>query len=270
MSRPTFCYWCVADGAYAEMFDAAVRTARAVGVREDIHVWSDRAIAGAVTHAAGGFDKRHYLFKLEFLRDRASQLDYDYLIFLDADTAFVRHPGDPLRALHGAPLHVVLESDCTRWTNRRPDWWGCPLPVFVDLMRRRGVNSRAVFNTNAGFWIVHHDVIGTLVELALEFWHYCKERGYEFTEEVPLAYVGQMLVGNPYVHTLEHHADLWASDWTGVFADRIPDGSAWDFVDYLDGTRLRVNPAIVHCMRSKQALVRASRSAAPAGPDDNG
>lgn len=80
------------------------------------------------------------------------------------------------------------------------------------------------------------------------------------TEEAPLAYVGHMLVGNPDLHTLEYSSDLWASDWTGVFSDRLPDGSAWDFVDYMDGSPMRVNPAIVHCMRSKNALVRAARN----------
>jgi hypothetical protein len=69
-----------------------------------------------------------------------------------------------------------------------------------------------------------------------------------------------MLVGNPYLHTLGHNSDLWASDWTGVFSDRFPDGSAWDFEDYLDGSHVRVNPAIVHCMRSKSALIRAARA----------
>jgi hypothetical protein len=259
MSEPTFCYWSIADGPYANMMQTAVRSARALGVREDIHVWSDREIVGATSHPAGRFAKDLYLFKFEFLRDQAAALNYDFLVFLDADTYFVRHPGNVLAALHGAPVHVVLESDCTRPTNRRPDWWGCPLPVFVELMRSRGVRSRSIFNTNAGFWIVHHDVIDRLVELALEFWSHGKQRGYEFTEEAPLAYVGHMFAGNPYLHTLEHNPHLWASDWTGVFANRLPDGCAWDFEDYLNGSPMRVNPAIVHCMRSKSTLVRAGR-----------
>jgi hypothetical protein len=158
------------------MFRTTVRSARAVGVREDFHVWSDREVPGAVCHPAGDFDKSNYLFKLEFLRDRAARLNYDFLIFLDADAYFGRHPGNPQAALHGAPVHVLLESDCARPTNRRPDWWGCPLAVFVGLMRTRGVNQRSVFNTNAGFWIVHHDVIGRLVELALDFWGHCRDR----------------------------------------------------------------------------------------------
>jgi hypothetical protein len=259
MSEPTYCYWSIGDGPYAEMLQTMVQSARAAGVEEDIHVWSDRDVVGATCHPAGTFVKDLYLFKLEFLREQAGRLNYDFLVFLDADTYFVRHPGSPLALLHGAPVHVHLESDCTRPTNRRPDWWGCPLSVFVTLMRSQGVNSRSIFNVNAGFWIVHHDAVDQLAQLALEFWQHCKQQGYEFTEEAPLAYVGHMLVGNPYLHTLERGHDLWASDWTGIFAGRLPDGSAWNFEDYLDGSQITVNPAIVHCMRSKDALVWASR-----------
>jgi hypothetical protein len=263
MSERTFCYWSVADGPYADMMAAAVRSARAAGVREDFHVWSDREVPGAVTHPAGAFRKDLYLFKLEFLRDRAARLDYDYLVFLDADSYFVRHPGDVLASLHGAAAHVLLESDCTRPTNRRPDWWGCPLAEYVALMRARGVRGRSVYNTNAGFWVVHRDAAGQLAELAVGFWEHCRGRGYAFTEEAPLAYAGHMLVGNPYLHTLENNRDLWASDWVGVYAGRLPDGKPWDFEDYLDGRAIRVNPAIVHCMRSKDALIRAARGDPP-------
>src|SRR6516165_6543087 len=78
MSEPTFCYWSIADGPYAEMVQTAVRSARAVGVREDIHVWSDRDVVGATTHDPGIFVKNLYLFKLQFLRHRAAQLCYDF------------------------------------------------------------------------------------------------------------------------------------------------------------------------------------------------
>lgn len=127
MSEPIFCYWSVADGPYAGMVQTAVRSARAAGVCEDSHVWSDREVVRAVTHDPGLYVKALYLFKLEFLRYQVARLRYAFFVFLDADTYFVRHPGNPLAALHGAPVHVLLESDCTRPGNRRPDWWGLPV-----------------------------------------------------------------------------------------------------------------------------------------------
>jgi len=51
---------------------------------------------------------------------------------------------------------------------------------------------------------------------------------------------------------------LWASDWKGCYRDRLPDGRDWYYEDYMSAEQLVVNPAIVHAMRSKQAMAKAS------------
>lgn len=257
MSDAKFCYWSVADGVYAHMMAACIRSARHVGVQEDFHIWTDTLIPDAVCHASGKYEHRGYIFKFDFLL-KTVHLPYDYFVFLDADSFFVRHPGNVVRHTLGSPVHVVLESDCTRETNTRPDWWGCPLDEYVRLMRECGVKSRSVFNTNAGFWIVHRDCAERMVALAMEFWSHCAKQMYPFTEEAPLAYAGHMLMGNPYAHVLEANPDVWASDWTGIFSGRLPDGSSWDFEDYMDEHHFHVNPAIVHAMRSKDILIRTA------------
>lgn len=250
-----YCYWSVVDGPYAEMMKTAVHSAREVGVFRDFHIWTDRPIPSATCHDVGELDKSAYLFKLKFLRDHVRKLNYQYFIWLDADTYFVRNPGNILRVLQGAPVHASLECDALSPDNRRPDWWGCSLTQYARLMRAMGVNSRSIFNVNAGFWIVHHDVIETFFELAIHFWEFCDRLGYEFTEEPPLAYAIHMLCGDPYRHTLARHLDLWVSDWIGCYYDSLPDGRSWMFEDYFSGERSLVNPAIVHAMRSKKALI---------------
>ena len=252
--RERYCYWSVVDGSYAEMMQSVVDSARHVGVFKDFHVWTDRPINGATCHPAAQFDKTLYLFKLRFLRDEVSRLDYDYFVWLDADSYFVRDPGDLLRLMQGSPVHSSLESDACLPENVRPDWWGCSLKNYVTLMRFMGVRSRAIYNVNAGFWIVQREAINRFCELAFEFWDLATKAGCEFTEEPPLAYATHMLCGNPYLHTLRQTADLWASDWTGCYAGRLPDGKPWQFVDYFSQQTFPVNPAIVHAMRSKEIL----------------
>ena len=255
-----YCFWSVVDGDYAEMMKAVVRSAREVGVFRDFHVWADRAIGGAIVHPAGQFEKDCYLFKLDFLQKQVIKLKYDYFVWLDADTCFVRHPGDVLRVMQGSPIHSSLESDACNPRNVRPDWWNCPLPVYAQLMRARGVKSQPIFNVNAGFWIVHHDIIDTFCTLAYDFWHFAKKNGFIFTEEAPLAYATHMLCGNPYLHTLRASTDLWASDWKGYFANRLPDGQPWWFFDYFTEEKIPANPAVVHAMRSKKALLLGASS----------
>jgi hypothetical protein len=258
--RARYCYWSVVDGDYSFMMATAIESARRSGVFKDFHVWSDRAIEGAIHHPVATLDKSHYLFKLTFLRDAVKSLNYDYFVWIDADTYFVRNPGDVLWVMQGSPVHASLESDACDRNTRRPDWWGCPLPVYAALMEARGVRSRSIFNANAGLWIVHRDVIETFCALALDFWHFCRDRGHMFTEEAPLAYATHMLCGNPHIHTLRATTDLWVSDWTGHYQDTLPDGQAWWFVDYFNEEKIPVNPAIVHAMRSKSAMIAAAKA----------
>jgi hypothetical protein len=258
-----YCYWSVVDGDYAWMMEAVIRSARAAGVHHDFHVWSDRTIEGAINHSAGKFDKWGCLFKLVFLRDAVRQLDYEYFIWLDTDMWFVRHPGDPLRALQGAPIHIALECDLTNPKSVRADWWNCPRDKFVSLMREHGVRSRSIFNVNGGLFIVHREAIETVFKLAFDFWQSAKGQGFKFNDEPLLCYAMHMLCGDPYAHTTRATIDLWASDWMGVFRDRLPDGRPWWFTDYFTGERIPANPAIVHAMRSKKALVEVGRGALP-------
>lgn len=94
-------------------------------------------------------------------------------------------------------------------------------------MRAKGVCSKAIFNCNGGFFIVHHDVIETFYDLAFDFYTFCNEKGVRFVDEPLLSYAMHLLCGNPYVHTIRANLDVWGSDWTGCYRDGLPDGRPW-------------------------------------------
>lgn len=249
-----YCYWSIGDGRHGDMAEACVYSMHKVGIKENIHIWSDRPIARAITHDIGKQDKSHYLFKLHILANDVSKLLYDYFVFFDADSWFVRNPGDPTDLCATGPLHVSLESDCTDPQATRPDWWGCPLDQYVRLMREKGVRSKKVYNCNAGFFVIHRKAISHFYRLCMEFWNHADKAGYKFTEEAPMAYAAHMMMGDPYLHTLSNTSSIWASDWMGNFKDRIPTDEPWQFFDYMTHKPFTVQPAIVHAMRSKDAL----------------
>jgi hypothetical protein len=236
------------------MLRTCVRSARAAGVTEDFHVWTNAPIDGAICHPSGALNKPLFIFKFALLREQVKRLDYDAFVWLDAENYFVRHPGDVLRALNGAPVHATLESDVTLPGSRHANWWGIPLPSFCELMRSKGVPGPAVFNTNAGFWIVRREAIDRFCDLAMAFWLACEANLWRVTEEAPLAYAAQIFGGYPVPHTQRATADLWAFDWKGHFAGRLPTGEPWAYEDFFTGERFPVNPAIVHAMRSKAAM----------------
>jgi hypothetical protein len=254
-----FCYWSVAYGQHAKMMATAIASARAVGVTEEFHVWTDQDIPGAVNHPIGVFDKDHYLFKFRFLLNEVSKLGFDYFVFLDADNYFIKHPGvatfDSL--LRQNKWFVQLESDCTSPYVKRGDWWGCPIKWYPLLLRYHGVESKRIYNTNAGFWIVRKEAIAEFYQKAMAFFDFARNELHlvNFTEEPPLAFVGHF-VDDPDLNNFASTNSVWASDWTGHFKGRLPDAQYWDFEDYMTGERRRVQPAIIHAMRSKDALIK--------------
>lgn len=258
-----FCFWSVADGDHADMMKTCIESARNVGVTEDFHIWTDKDIPGAICHECGKYDKYKYLFKLRFLYNEVKKLDYQFFIFLDADNYFVRKPEDDAfdKLLNGNKIFVQMENECTSSKVKRDQWWGMSLKFFIQTNKIKGVQNNKIWNTNAGFWIVKKDYIDEFYEKTMDFWLYCfHDLGIEFTEEAPIAYIGNLQQKNPEQSSLRNTSHIWASDWTGNYKDRIPTGEEWDFEDYLSGEKVKVNPCIVHAMRSKKKMIALAKN----------
>lgn len=257
-----FCYWSIATGDYADLLTALVASARRAGVREDFHVWTDREVPGAQCHPAGQFDNWGWLFKLVFLRDEVARLDYDYFIFLDADSWFVRAPEDPGRWIEDTPLHIPFGADLTL-APPRALWWEYPVETHIALMRAAGVRHASLYNVNAGLFIVRRDAIETVCALANQYWSFCQRHGVLCVDEPLLAYVSQRLTRFPERHTLAVSHAFWAIDGNGVFADRLPDGQPFRFRGFLGQYDLTLNPAIVHLVRGKSPMFAFARQIQP-------
>jgi hypothetical protein len=255
-----FCYWTVADGKHALMAKTMIKSARKVGVTEDFYIWTDLPqIEDAIVHSCGQFNKHKYLFKFQFLLNQVKKLDYEYFVFLDTDNYFVRHPGETTYddLLDGSKIFCQMENDCTSPDVKRGDWWSMPIKFYPQTLRYLGAKSEKIYNTNAGFWIVKKKYIKEFYHKAMDFWLYCKDDlGIEFTEEAPLAFAGHVMQKDVERSNLDNTSHIWASDWTGVYKDKLPDGTPWQFEDYMTGQKKTVNPAIVHAMRSKDLMVQ--------------
>lgn len=252
------CWWSIGDGEHAKYLQSAVWSARNIAkIQDPIHVWSDMNIHGAETHPVGTFSKSHYLFKFSFLEKEVKKLPYTWFAFFDADTWFLQNPTTLDYILKDDPIHVTLESE-VRETSIRKDWWGIPNSDYIKLMREMGVKTDKIYNTNAGFWIIHKDVISHAVNLAMEFWNKCQKNGWtKTTEEPPLAYIGHLLAGDINRHVLQKTKFVWASDWTGVYKDKLPEKiEEWEFTDYMNDYKYKIRTPIVHVMRSKHLLLK--------------
>lgn len=253
--------WSVAWGDYRYMMQNLMDSIREVGIDHDILTFSDEPLHGVIScekDPSIEMDFKQY-WKFKYLT-KVSQLDYDLFVFIDSDHHFVRKPPKDFCDIIGDDSwHSFLESPINSVHTRRGDWWGVPNPSMVSLYRDFGVSQGTVYNTNGGFWICRRSFAQHASDVAFLFDEFQKRRRLNLPEEVAIAVLSHMFSKDYTKRLHSSHMDIWASEWTGVLADRVPMGDPWEFQEYMTHVRSTVNPAIVHAMRSKNALVKSGR-----------
>ena len=254
--------WSVAWGEYRYMMQALMRSIRDVGVGCDLLTFSDEPLDGVMSLEMDTkieMDFKQY-WKFRYL-PRLAELDYDLFVFIDSDHYFVRRPPREFAEVIGSdPWHSFLESPINSPSTRRGDWWGVPNQEMVKVYRGFGVNQRTVYSTNGGFWMCRREFLAHASSVGLLFRDYQRGLGLDLPEEVAIAVMSHMFSKDYSKRMHSSNMDFWASEWTGVLQDRVPDGEPWTFQEYMTHARGEVNPAIVHAMRSKKALVEAGKS----------
>jgi len=245
----TYCYWSVCDGPYGAMMENCVRTARAAGVFKEFHVLCDRALEGCHCYDAFQFDKAGGLFKLHYLNVGASRLPFDFLVWVDADSVFLRNPRDLLGAMGRSPLHVPLEYDLSALRDDRI-WKSVSCLKLRDSFQRAGVMNRPYLSGSA-FWIIKREAIDQVYNLALQFWNGRVELGLRLNVDAALGYAMQMLCGNPEAHVIAKRPDLWASTCHRESGQGVPSGSSWEWKHPVATDPVLVRPAIVHVPKGR-------------------
>ncbi|MCE7505977.1 hypothetical protein LZG75_06955 [Polynucleobacter sp. IMCC30063] len=244
------------------MLQSLVASVKGVGLNYDFLTFSDEPIARAIScplDSEINLDfhqkwKFHYLYKLR-------ELDYDNFIFIDSDHYFVRKPTIALPdLLAGDSWHTFLESPINSPSTKRPDWWSMPNSMMVDLWRSFGVKQKILYNTNGGFFICKKNMIEQILATSILFDEHQNAYGLSLPEEVTDAVLTHLFSLDYCKHLHSRHIDHWASEWTNALGGNLPDGSNWEFEEYMTRERSIVNPAIVHAMRSKVALIDKGRA----------
>lgn len=256
------CYWTISWGDYDYISQSMINSAREVGIEEDFYAFTEKPINNCFNFRLNqniNLDKLQF-FKFEYLKHEIQKLDYDYFVFIDADHYFVRKPEiSPLDVIQDSPWHSFLESPINSVKTKRPDWWQVPNHIMETFMRKSGVLSKEIRNSNGGFWICQKEFIDQAAGLAYEFHNKLKRYNIVVPEEVSIAYLSHLMSPRVEDRFLENFTDYWASDWTENFKDVIPENREWEYTSYMTYEKITVRPAIVHAMRSKQALINLSR-----------
>lgn len=285
-----YCYWSVATGRFAGLMERCVTSARRCGVFKEFHVLTDRSIESCLCYDAQSLDMSDGLFKLIYLKAGISKLLFDYLIWIDADSVFVRNPRKVLNCLRKSPIHVPLVTNLSQLDGEvmlpsnlkfeksktvsehsdsaSPSYRVGPslsdstgaacqdqvaqptIRDYRELMRTAGVYN-PVYLSGSAFWIVRRDAIDRICELAMHFRAFSKKHGYVAEVSACLGYAMQMLCANPDAHTLREFPDVWASDDQGRIQGTFPSNKGWSIEDPLTKDSFEVNPSIVHLRADK-------------------
>lgn len=264
------CYWSISWGDYDYMLQYLVDSFYRVGMTEDFVTFTEKPIKNCINYRLDPNieNDRLQFFKFEYLKRKMQDMDYDIFVFIDADHYFVRKPDITIEdILKESPWHSFLESPINTSQTRRQDWWSVPNNVLETLMRRSGVASKEIRNSNGGFWICHKGFINKASELAYKFHNYLKSFNITVPEEVSIAYLSHLMSPVLQDRFLENFTNYWASDWTDNFKDAVPTDREWEYTSYMTYEKLKVKPAIVHAMRSKKALIEEGKSSLLQGVD---
>lgn len=210
---------------------------------------SDRPIKGCETYDAYHCDKAYGLFKLHYLKVGMTRLNFEYFIWLDADSVFCRNPDDPLAVMGPSPIHVPLERNLSELTHDL-SWASGSAIRARELMRDHGVVDQ-VYSCSSAFWIIHHDVIDTVYDLALAFWHRAKQSGAVLDVDASLGFAMQMLCADPTAHLLSAHPELWSHE-AAVGEATCPEASP-------DPARSRESFSLTEFFLTKPAIVHWRR-----------
>lgn len=249
--------WSVAWGDYRYMMQSLMASIRGVGIDHDLLTFSDEPLDGVMSTEMDPkieMDFTQY-WKFRYL-GKLMELDYDLFVFIDSDHYFVRKPPRDFSEVIGDdPWHSFLESPINDVSTRRGDWWGVANQSMVELYRGFGAQQRILYNSNGGFWMCKREFLSHAAAVGLLFRDYQKGLGLNLPEEVGIAIMSHIFSLDYTRRFHSKNLDLWASEWTGSLKDALPTGEPWDFQEYMTHARSKLNPSIVHAMRSKKALV---------------
>lgn len=165
------------------------------------------------------------------------------------------NPSNLLSVLGKAQIHVPFEL-LASGVPEDAVWKGQPVKHLSDLQREFGATEDAYLCSSA-FWIVHHDAIETVYEVAMGFRNAASERGSVADVSTSLGFTMQILGVDPESRLISRRPDLWAPVY-GTKLEASAVGKPFGCSHPLACESCMMDPAIIHLGRAGSEPVRKS------------
>ena len=201
-----YCYWSVATGnCHSRLMENCIESARSHGEFADFIILSDRELVDCQCYDAHEPSFNNGFFKLHYLKAGMTRLRYEYFVWLDADSLFFRRPMNILDPVSISPLHTPLRKHSPSCPQRA--WRDTPRQRIVDKLKQYGVEE-VEWTSISSFWIVHHEAIETVYELAMGFFNLLREDNITVNVDIALHYAMMTLCGDPDRHII-NNTNTW-------------------------------------------------------------
>lgn len=119
------CYWSIGSNHHSYMVQSLINSKIKYGISGDFIAFTDKNLSNCINENLDSniqMNLSNYMFKFQYLY-KLLKYDYEYFIFLDADSIFVKESEIcPVSLLNGDPWHIFLESPINLPATKRPDW----------------------------------------------------------------------------------------------------------------------------------------------------
>ena len=176
-----------------------IDSARRSGVFADFNVLAKESLKGCESFDLVEFQAEEGLFPVFYLKLAMDRLNYDYFIWLDADSLFYSAPNDLLLPIDDAPIHVPFVHELGS---------GCRDQVAKRYHEAR--LSKPFFSCATAFWIVHHDAIELVYDLARNYWQLARSKDLLPNLSEVLGYVAHLLIADYRPHLQSSFPKLWS------------------------------------------------------------
>ena len=206
-SAPRYCFWSVNTIEYSREMQNCIDSARQHGVFNDFHILTHSPLESCHCYELLEFQFQEGLFPIFYLKLAMSRLNYDYFVWIDADTTFRSPPTNLLDPVRYSPIHAPLTEPtlATGKTNNNIHKLDYSQP---ERMKQHGLVNRPL-SCHTAWWIIHHDAIATAYEIVQNYWFEHRLERFPPRFDEALGFAVQILCGNPRNHLNSAWPHLW-------------------------------------------------------------
>jgi len=254
--------WSVCSGDACLPLQGFVSSIRSAGNQHEFVVWSDFEISGATSiplDESIKFDPNG-MWKFEYMLKAHEKYPDSILSYWGTHHYMTHNFTQSFDDFMGEENCVsFLESNLMGGNLQRNSWNDINVLQFSDSVRSFGNLSNSCYNLNANHFFIRPGFVKDFYTMVSIVTIHLRQRGIKVNDEMVLSAIMNTNMINKEKYLISKNSDLYGIDITGIFSEKLPDGSHWISEDYFTGIKTEINPKMVFCPLNRNNLRNLGR-----------